>query len=65
VQRVVSIAGLAQTRSGLVAGQPYVLIDELPVRNQAERRRRRSNEAEEPQLDVSLELSGFVREASV
>jgi hypothetical protein len=64
VQLVVSIDGLAQTLYGLEAGQPYVLIDELTVRNQAERRRRRSNEAEEPQLDVSLELSGFVREAS-
>jgi hypothetical protein len=65
VQLVVSIDGLAQTLYGLEAGQPYVLIDELTVRNQAERRRRRSKGAEGPQLDVSHELSGFVREASV
>jgi general secretion pathway protein M len=69
VQLIVNIEGLAEILYGLEAGEPYVLIDELMVRTQRERRRRRRNETQvadhEPLLDVSLELSGFVREASV
>jgi len=69
VQMIVSIEGLAEILYELEAGQPYVLIDELSVRSQRERRRRRRSRDraydEEPSLDVSLELSGFVREASV
>lgn len=70
VQMMVNIEGLGEILHALEAGQPYVLIDELSIRNQRERRqRRRNNRAEvadgEPMLDVSLELSGFVREASV
>jgi general secretion pathway protein M len=60
VQMVVTIDGLAAILYGLEAGQPYVLIDELLVRNQHERRRRGEPEAE-PRLDVNLRLSGFVR----
>jgi general secretion pathway protein M len=60
VQMVVTIDGLAEILYGLEAGQPYVLIDELSVRNQRKRRRRRQPEGE-PKLDVNLELSGFVR----
>lgn len=68
VQMIVSIEGLAEILYELEAGQPYVLIDELSVRSQRERRQRRRNQAaagdDAPKLDVSLELSGFVREAS-
>ena len=66
VQMIVSIAGLADVLYDLEEGQPYIMIDELSVRNQRERRRRRRNaqEAGEPKLDVSLQLSGFVREVS-
>jgi general secretion pathway protein M len=60
VQMVVTIAGLAEILYGLESGQPYVLIDELSVRNQRERRRRGETETE-PMLDVNLRLSGFVR----
>jgi general secretion pathway protein M len=63
VQMIVSIDGLAEILYGLEAGQPYVLIDELLVRNQRERRRRGEPE-DEPTLDVHLKLSGFVRAAS-
>jgi general secretion pathway protein M len=63
VQMVVTIAGLAEILYGLETGQPYVLIDELSVRNQRERRRRGEPESE-PMLDVSLKLSGFVRATS-
>jgi general secretion pathway protein M len=60
VQMIVTIEGLAEVLYGLEAGQPYVLIDELSVRNQRERRRRGEPETE-PMLDVNLRLSGFVR----
>ena len=63
VQMVVTIDGLAAILYGLESGQPYVLIDELSVRNQRERRRRGEPETE-PALDVSLKLSGFVRATS-
>jgi general secretion pathway protein M len=67
VQIIVSTEGLAEILYDLEAGQPYVLIDELSVRSQHERRRRRnqSDADGDTVLDVSLELSGFVREASV
>ena len=68
VQMMVSIEGLAEILYGLESGQPYVLIDELTVRSQRERRQRRRNQTtteSDPMLDVNLELSGFVREASV
>jgi general secretion pathway protein M len=68
VQMIVSIEGLAEILYELEAGQPYVLIDELSVRSQGERRQRRRSQAAaddgDPKLDVGLELSGFVREAS-
>jgi general secretion pathway protein M len=64
VQMVVAIDGLAEILYDLESGQPYVLIDELAVRSQ--RARRRGGGLEAPLLlDVSLELSGFVRAASV
>jgi general secretion pathway protein M len=62
VQMIVTIEGLAEILYGLEAGQPYVLIDELSIRNERERRRRGDPEVE-PTLDVSLRLSGFVRAA--
>jgi general secretion pathway protein M len=63
VQMIVSIEGLAEILYDLEAGQPYVLIDELSVRSERERRRRRNQPGSgDPTLDVSLELSGFVRE---
>jgi general secretion pathway protein M len=60
VQLVVTIEGLAEILYGLEAGQPYLLIDELSVRNQRERRRR-GEAVPETTLDVNLRLSGFVR----
>jgi general secretion pathway protein M len=64
VQMVVAIDGLAEILYDLESGQPYVLIDELAVRSQRERRRGGGPEAP-TLLDVSLQLSGFVRAASV
>jgi general secretion pathway protein M len=60
VQMIVSTDGLAEILYRLESGQPYVLIDELSVRNQREHRRRNEPDGE-PKLDVDLKLSGFVR----
>ena len=58
---VVTIAGLAETLYELETGQPYLLIDELTVREQRTRSRRRNEPEIETQLDVSLELSGYLQ----
>ena len=49
VQFVVTIAGLAETLYELETGQPYLLIDELTVREQRTRRRRRDEPESEAQ----------------
>ncbi len=61
VQFVVTVAGLAETLYELETGQPYLLIDELTVREQRTRSRRRDEPESEAQLDVSLELSGYLQ----
>jgi general secretion pathway protein M len=61
VQFVVTIEGLAQTLYELESGQPYLLIDELLVREQRTRSRRRNEPEPETLLDVSLELSGYIQ----
>jgi general secretion pathway protein M len=61
VRFVVTIEGLETTLYELETGQPYLIIDDVTVRQ--ERVRRRRNEPEqEPVLDVSLELFGYLRE---
>jgi hypothetical protein len=62
---VVAIDGLAAILYDLESGQPYILIDELSVRSQRPRRRLGSTSEAAPWLDITLELSGFVRAASV
>ena len=63
VQFAVTIAGLQETLYELESGQPYLFVDQLTVRQQ--RMRRRSAEAEqEPVLDVSFEVFGYVRGAA-
>jgi len=61
VQIAVSIEGLAATLYELETGQPYLLIDDVTVRQERVRRRRRSEPEREPVLDVNLELFGFLR----
>jgi general secretion pathway protein M len=65
VQMVVAIDGLAAILYDLESGQPYILIDELSVRSQRTRRRLGSTSEAAPLLEITLELSGFVRAASV
>ena len=61
VQIVVGIEGLAATLYELETGLPYLLIDDITVRQERVRRRRRGEDAQEPVLDVSLELFGYLR----
>lgn len=60
VQFAVTIEGLAETLYELESGHPYLLIDQLSVREQRTRRRRRDEPEPEASLDVSLELSGYL-----
>ena len=61
VQFVVTIEGLAQTLYELESGQPYLLIDELLVREQRTRSGGNNEPETETLLDVSLELSGYLQ----
>jgi general secretion pathway protein M len=61
VHFVVTIEGLEETLHELETGQPYLIIDDVTVR-QERARRRRSQPQGQPRLDVSLELFGYVRE---
>jgi general secretion pathway protein M len=63
VQFAVTIAGLAETLYELESGQPYLLIEQLTVREQRTRRRRRDEPESEASLDISLELSGYLHAA--
>jgi general secretion pathway protein M len=61
VHFVVTIEGLEETLYELETGQPYLIIDDVTVR-QERARRRRNQPRDQPRLDVSLELFGYVRE---
>jgi general secretion pathway protein M len=61
VHFVVTIEGLEETLYELETGQPYLIIDDVTVR-QERARRRRNQTPDQPRLDVSLELFGYVRE---
>ena len=61
VQIAVGIEGLASTLYELETGQPYLLIDDVTVRQERVRRQRRGQPESEPILDVNLELFGYLR----
>jgi general secretion pathway protein M len=61
VRFIVTIEGLETTLYELETGQPYLIIDDVTVRQERVRRRRDQPE-KEPVLDVSLELFGYLRE---
>ena len=62
IQFGIDIKGLQKVLYQLETGQPYLFVDQLTVRQQ--RVRRRSKELEqEPVLDVSFEVFGYVRGA--
>ena len=58
IQLGIDIKGMQKVLYELETGQPYLFVDELTVRQQ---RMRRSKEPEEPVLDVSFEVFGYVR----
>lgn len=62
VHFVVTIEGLETTLYDLETGQPYLIIDDVTIRQERVRRRRRNDPEREPMLDVSLELFGYLRE---
>ena len=60
IQLGIDIKGLQKVLYELETGQPYLFVDQLTVRQQ--RMRQRSKELEqEPVLDVSFEVFGYVR----
>jgi len=62
IQLAIDIKGLQKVLYQLETGQPYLFVDQLTVRQR--RMRRRSKEPEqEPVLDVSFEVFGYVRGA--
>ena len=61
VHFVVTIEGLEESLYELETGQPYLVIDDVTVR-QERVRRRRSEPRAQPMLDVSLQLFGYLRE---
>jgi general secretion pathway protein M len=62
VHFVVTVEGLEESLYELETGQPYLVIDDVTVR-QERVRRRRSEQPTQPMLDVSLQLFGYLREA--
>jgi general secretion pathway protein M len=62
IQLSIDIKGLQKVLYQLETGQPYLFVDQLTVRQQ--RMRRRSKEPEqEPVLDVTFEVFGYIRGA--
>jgi general secretion pathway protein M len=60
IQLEIAIKGLQDVLYELESGQPYLFVNELDVR-QRRTRRRAGEPAEEPVLDVSFEVFGYVR----
>lgn len=62
VQFTATVDGLQATLYELEAGQPYLIISDIAVRQEAARRQSGDAGAQRPPvLDVSLELFGYVR----
>jgi hypothetical protein len=62
IQLAIAIEGLQSVLYELETGQPYLFVNELTVRQRRTRRRANVPE-EEPVLDVSFEVFGYVRAA--
>jgi general secretion pathway protein M len=62
IQLEIAINGLQSVLYELETGQPYLFVNELTVRQRRTRRRANTPE-EEPVLDVSFEVFGYVRAA--
>jgi hypothetical protein len=62
VHFVVTIDGLQATLHELEAGQPYLIIDDVTIRQEEPVRRPHSEPPGPSMLEVNLELFGYVRE---
>jgi general secretion pathway protein M len=62
IQLAIAIKGLQSVLYELESGQPYLFVNELTVRQRRTRRRTNVPE-EEPVLDVTFEVFGYVRVA--
>ncbi len=60
VQFITTTASFAKILYNLEAGRTFLFVDNLDVRNQR-RRRRKTDEPSEPQLQVRFDLSGYQR----
>ena len=60
IQFGVSVEGLQEVLYELETGEPYLFVDDLSIRERRVRRRRNAPETEAV-LDVSVEISGYVR----
>lgn len=60
IQFGISVEGLQEVLYELETGEPYLFIDDLNIRERRVRRRRNAPETD-PVLDVSVEISGYVR----
>ena len=65
VRFTADIESLATILYELETGEPYLFVDALSIREPRRQRRRRDEPDEAPQLDVVLDLYGYVREAAV
>lgn len=63
IQLEIAVKGLQSVLYELETGQPYLFVTELTVRQRRTRRRANTPE-EEPVLDVSFEVFGYVRAAA-
>lgn len=59
------IESLATILYELETGEPYLFVDGLSIREPRRQRRRRDEPEGAPQLDIVLDLYGYVREAAV
>jgi general secretion pathway protein M len=60
LQLAVDVAGLQQLLYELETSEPYLFVDDINIRERR-LRRLRDEEGEAPVLDVSLEVSGYMR----
>jgi general secretion pathway protein M len=61
LQFTTAIDGLQRILYDLETAEPYLFVDEIAIREQRTRRRRRDEPETAPTLDVTLQLYGFVR----
>lgn len=64
VRFIADIESLASILYELETGEPYLFVDALSIREPRRQRRRRDEPEGQPQLDVVLDLYGYMRKAA-